>query len=142
MVEPRHEHSDARPGPIAIIGLGLAALVAVSLVVAYFVGVTFERKQAERRPAPSPLAERVLPPSPRLQPNEARDLEAWRAGEEQHLRTYAWVDRTLDRVRVPIDVAIAHVATHGLPTWPISAAERQATELRQRADGAPSEKRE
>jgi hypothetical protein len=77
----------------------------------------YARREARQSPPASPLAASAPrePPEPRLQANPAADLAALRASEEARLHGYAWVDRAAGRVRIPIERAMALLATDGTP---------------------------
>jgi hypothetical protein len=59
-----------------------------------------------------------VPPAPRLQANEFRDLAALRRSEDARLGTYGWIDRDHGTVRIPIEQAMRIVAERGVPDWP------------------------
>jgi hypothetical protein len=105
-----YEHSDAPPALIAKIAAGLAAtIVAVPLVmlVAFPGALNLRPRQTS-----------VVPPAPRLQDNEFRDLAALRQAEEARLKSYGWVDRDRRLVHVPIEQAMRSLAERGAPGWP------------------------
>jgi len=58
---------------------------------------------------------RILPPNPRLQAAPHQDLESYCAGQQEKVNSYAWVDRRLGVVRVPVDKAMDMVLERGLP---------------------------
>lgn len=45
-------------------------------------------------------------PLPRLQPNDIADLNKFRVSEEEQLNTYGWVDRSQQKIHIPIERAI------------------------------------
>jgi hypothetical protein len=59
-----------------------------------------------------------LPPEPRLQSDEAGDLDKLRKNEDAILNTYGWVDRKAGIVRIPVDRALDLIAERGLPSVP------------------------
>lgn len=54
-------------------------------------------------------------PEPRLETNEATEINAFRRKEEEALRSYAWIDKDAGTVRIPIDRAMLLIAERGLP---------------------------
>lgn len=104
----------------------LSVIVKSTLVLALFTLATFwavrvlvlrlnERLQA-RDVVLSPFAqERVLPPEPRLQPDEKRTLDQQRAAEKELLGTYGWVDEAHGVARIPVERAMDLVLERGLP---------------------------
>ncbi len=52
---------------------------------------------------------------PKLQVSPPRDLEEFRAREEEQLHTYGWINRTSGIVRIPIERAMELVLQKGLP---------------------------
>jgi hypothetical protein len=117
--EIRYEKSDARAGPIIVLGVLLAVL---GLIVQASAGWLFdclkEREQQKYQPLPSLAAkERArLPrdldkiPQPRLQESEPVDLAKLRRAEDSLLNSYGWVDREKGIVHIPIDEAMRRLA--------------------------------
>jgi hypothetical protein len=67
--------------------------------------------------SPAPLAEsRPMPPAPRLQITEGKDLKAFKAEEREALNGYGWVDKAGGTLHIPIDRAIEILAERGLPS--------------------------
>lgn len=97
--EPR----DAPPKPLLIVGAGLAAgiLVVLGLSLALYVGRYHD--------AP-PLGTVGRQTSFHHSPDATTDIAAdWRRADaefQQHLGTYAWVDRRAGIVRIPIERAM------------------------------------
>jgi hypothetical protein len=56
------------------------------------------------------------PPEPRLQADPVADLRQRRAEEDAALNNYAWVDRSREVIRIPIDRGMALLLQRGLPT--------------------------
>ncbi len=75
------------------------------------------------------MAERQLPPGPRLQIAPAKDLDDVRAAEDSVLYNYGWVVRDAGVVRIPIERAIELVVQRGLPV-------RSAGEIEEAKSGA------
>jgi hypothetical protein len=95
---------------IALAGLVLAFFLALSPVLLLYgfpgIGADVSRKL------------RVLPPEPRLQTNPCRDLQAELSRQRGFLNSYGWVDSAHQIARVPITVAMKHVAANGLEGFP------------------------
>ncbi|MEZ4271152.1 MAG: hypothetical protein R3C68_06890 [Myxococcota bacterium] len=116
-----YETQDAHPRPILVAGCVFGALVGIALVIAsMFIG-RFQDRQQELFVA-SPMAQRKLPPLPRLQTDEKGDLQRWRNAQREHLSTYGWVSSEHQYAHIPISVAMQNIAREGLPTWPIEQA--------------------
>jgi len=103
---PRHETRDASIRGLVIFGLSLFVSLVLVLVIAARLFWHFARVQSLGPPA-SPFANvRVLPPTPRLQPDPRRDLQHFREAQQELLHTYGWVDRNAGIVHIPIDRAM------------------------------------
>ncbi len=114
----RHEESDVNIRGIFGFAVGL---IVVAIIVHLLVWVLFRyfdvregRQTAVEYPLAAQQPER-LPPEPRLQTNPREDLRELRAGEDETLTTYGWVDRNNGVVRIPIDEAMKLVVQRGLP---------------------------
>jgi hypothetical protein len=119
-----HEHSDVN---IRAILWFLAALVIGGIVVHvamwWMKEALVAREEAAAPPLPALAArERLqLPrdvakiPTPRLEPDDHRNLAELREYEKRVLGGYGWVDRDARIVRVPIDRAMELVLKEGLP---------------------------
>ena len=115
--ESGHEVSDISPLRVALTGLVLAAVIVMTLLVAYGLFYFFHGSENRARPAPSPLSYAPEPvPEPRLEVAPGEELKALRADEDAALKTYGWVDQEKGVVRIPIDRAIDILAERGLPT--------------------------
>ncbi|MCI0694884.1 hypothetical protein L0337_23110 [candidate division KSB1 bacterium] len=125
-----HEESDANVSAVTKFGIGLAIISAVVLVLMVWLQNFFNEQTKRATPPPSPLmAERQLPPGPRLQVAPAKDLDEVRAAEDSVLNSYGWVVRDGGVVRIPIDRAIELVVQRGLPV-------RSAGEMEDEKSGA------
>lgn len=67
-------------------------------------------------------------PEPRLETDEATEINDFRRKEEDTLRTYGWVDKDAGTVRIPIDRAMQLIAERGLPVRPEGADSSAKTE--------------
>jgi hypothetical protein len=104
------EPSDWSVGPVALVYVGILALLVISsfvLIAAY----------------PSALSDvdrtlRIAPPGPRLQTDPQDEMKRLRAEEEKWLSTYHWVDRQKGIVGIPIEEAMKKLARTGAPGFP------------------------
>lgn len=131
-------NSDSDSGPVqpdafsaAGVGtLGLALMIGV-VVVAAGLWLGMERMAGGRFPLGNraqvlPSAEDSLwleryrktgsgdAPFPLLQTDPAIDLARFRAREDSILNGWGWADRTAGKVRIPIELAMRHLAARGL----------------------------
>jgi hypothetical protein len=111
-----HEESDLNLDGIIKFVIHLIVLVAASAAIVYgmyrfFSGQEYEQEKAE---TPSTLLKREqrasgkpedMFPEPRLQTLPVPDLQAYRAAEEQKLKSYNWLDKEKGLVSIPIDEA-------------------------------------
>jgi hypothetical protein len=111
---PGYETTDINVWAVAKFGIALAIITLLSLALLFGLMKYFQSREA------SEVAQTIEPekvfPEPRLLKNEAIDLGKFRAGEEQVLTSYGWVDQSKGVVRIPIDRAIEVVAQKGLPS--------------------------
>jgi hypothetical protein len=115
--QPRrgHETSDANIRNLIISGVFLCCLVIAGLLVSGAVFHYFVGHQGLGPPA-SPFENvRMLPPEPRLQVTAPKDLEQYKAAQEEILNNYGWVDQNAGIVRIPIDRAMDILVQKGLP---------------------------
>jgi hypothetical protein len=104
------EPSDWQLGPIALIYIGMIALLVIVpfvLIAAY--------------PTSLPDVDRSLgiaPPGPRLETNPQADLQRFRTEQEKRLNPYYWVDKQKGIVHIPIEQAMKKLAATGLPGFP------------------------
>jgi hypothetical protein len=108
------ERSDADPRLIGAIaaGAGLFLLAAPFLVQAIYPG-------AKRLGGIEDLPQ---PPAPRLQVSPQADLARLQASEDAQLRSFGWVDRDNQVVRMPIEQAMKLLAKRGWPSQPATPA--------------------
>src|SRR5208337_3181709 len=102
--QPRraHETSDASIRNLIIFGVGLCCLVIAGLLVSVGVFHYFVGHQGLGPPA-SPFENlRTLPPEPRLQVTAPKDLDQYKAAQDEILNNYGWVDQKAGVVRIPI----------------------------------------
>jgi hypothetical protein len=100
-----------------MLGVCLALLLIGGFLLMGWLFNTFHSESQRLSTAASRATTRPLPPQPRLQASPTQDLLEMRQKEEGLLRGYAWVDRSVEIVSIPIEDAIAFVAQQGLPDW-------------------------
>lgn len=119
-----YETTDANARSLALSGVGLFAIIAVSLALMYGALKFFERQHEKTAIPPHVLADTLqIPPAPRLQITPERDLQAFLAAEDSVLHSYGWTAREAGIVRIPIDSAMTLLLKRGLPARPAAAAE-------------------
>lgn len=115
-LQAHYEIEDIPPGRIALVGLLLMVVLALSLG-----GVAWELGwfEADHRSRPSTLREDVArePPLavPRLQADPAKEGHAIDADASKRLHGLGWEDRERGIVHVPIERAIDRLAASGWP---------------------------
>jgi len=119
-------------GCLFVIGLGVAVLIATG-VFSLLSGKPpqFIYPPAGLANAPGP----TLPPPPQLEAVPAQAFQQFRAGEEQTLHSYGWIDKNRGVVRIPIDVAMQLIIARGLPTRPAA----EAQQFQDKGNELPSE---
>ena len=115
--QPRrgHETTDASIRNLIIFGVGLLLLVIVGLLVSGAVFHYYVGHQGLGPPASPFENDRMLPPEPRLQVTAPKDLEQYKAAQEEILNNYGWADQNAGIVRIPIDRAMDILVQKGLP---------------------------
>jgi hypothetical protein len=108
--ETAYEPSDWRISAVAIVLAMVLALVAVSVLA---LRVIFQTAASDVDRSPT-----VAMPAPVLQTDPGQDLARLRAGEDQALNTYYWVDRQNGVVHIPIDQAMKQIVARGLDGFP------------------------
>lgn len=103
-----HESAGVNARRIVKFGVGLFAVLALALMVLYFVtmkGVFSNHASVVDRPG-------VAPSSPHLQPHPDADIAALRRQTQQALSTWAWTDPAHTHARIPIKRAMQLYARH------------------------------
>jgi hypothetical protein len=114
-----HEERDVDVRLLGLCGLGLAILLGGSLALMVWLLDVFNVTPEGRGLRTAPVAETPPRPlAPRLQTSPSREMQEMLAAENARLQSYGWVDRESGIARIPIDRALALVATQGLPSWP------------------------
>jgi hypothetical protein len=111
-----YETRDAQSRVLLAGSVGLAALIAlVLLLMSGLEGALSRRDLREDAPA-HPMAGLRQPPSTApLQAAPSAELDAWRAHEAELQSSYGWVDATRGIVRLPIERALELTLERGLP---------------------------
>ena len=119
--EAGHELTDLSPKNIALFGLALALIILAAVFVTAALFRYFHAVEASNEAVPSPLSYTREPPvGPKLSVNPGQDLQTLRTTEDSALKSYEWIDRDKETVRIPIDRAIDILAQRSLLTRPPS----------------------
>ncbi|MBI4264380.1 MAG: hypothetical protein HY657_08385 [Acidobacteria bacterium] len=114
-----YEHTDAHVWLIVKFLLWLAvSAVVIHFGLGLFYQLLIERAQVVGE-QPYPLAaaqEQRLPAAPRLQQFPRTEFEQFRAGEEDLLQNYGWMNRNAGIVHIPIEEAMRLTVERGLPS--------------------------
>jgi hypothetical protein len=135
--QPRraHETSDANIRNLIIFGVILCCLLIAGLLLSGAVFHYFVGHQGLGPPA-SPFENvRMLPPEPRLQVTAPKDLEQYKAAQDEILNNYGWVDQQAGIVRIPIDRAMDILLQKGLPVHGTAPAKRGPLKTSQALSG-------
>jgi len=131
--ETHHEKSDVNVRALFKFFIIFVVFAVVTHLLLFMQFKAFRRmfrdQTAEPMTAVARPADAAVPPSPRLQPFETRnvggqvnppntntpvtDMEQMRAAEEQALHNPGWIDRQKGTVRLPIDVAKQLIVQRG-----------------------------
>jgi hypothetical protein len=115
--EVLHERSDIDLRRISMWIIGLAVLLAVTLVFLIWLFGYFNNREIRlgRSSAGIP-AKAPQSVAPRLQVSPRNDLSEMRATEDKILHSYGWIDKQKGVVRIPIERAMELTAQRDLPT--------------------------
>ena len=110
-----YETRDLHPATLAWCAVGVLVSFAV-----IFTGIWFFMGALQHSSPKSAIASRItvpalLPPPPRLQIDDAADLQQMRAADDAELHSYGWINRDAGLIRIPIERAIDLTAIRGLP---------------------------
>ena len=109
------EDDDVSVGRLFAFAAGVASLVILGVLGSAVVFKFFVRHQPLGPPA-SPFEDvRQLPPEPRLQTTAPQDLKSYRAGQDDILGSYGWVDSKAGIVRIPVERAMEVLLLKGYP---------------------------
>lgn len=114
-----YEERDAKAKPVVYTGVILAITGAVGLLAAggFYRGLETMTKDAEGEPSPMYKAEKPVEPLLQDMVRQTQDLADYRAEMKGKLEGYAWIDKDLGIVRIPVTRAMELVAERGLPNW-------------------------
>ena len=101
-----YERSDAPPGLLVALAVGLAVTVIGVMIALAFL---FPNALADCPKGPV----QPLPPAPRLQIEPRGDLIAYETAKTRRLESYGWANRARGRVHVPVEAAMRDVAAKG-----------------------------
>ena len=110
-----YERRDANIPALLKFALGLAVLIAVTLVAMNWTFKIFDTLLPLGPPAAPFEQARQLPPSPRLQAVPHMELKDYCEAQQKNVDSYAWVDQQQGTVRIPIDRAMDMILQQGLP---------------------------
>jgi len=103
--------------------IGLLALVAIALVLMWYLTTSiYEQQKAGDPPPPLMVEARVQhqPPNPRLQSDPFAELDLLRATQDAQLNSYGWVDESAGLAHIPIERAMDLLVANGLPATPVA----------------------
>lgn len=110
-----YEKRDANIPALLKLALGLAILIAVTLVAMKWTFSIIDRLTPLGPPS-APFKEAPeFPPSPRLQAAPHMELQDYCTAQVNRVDSYAWIDQQQGIVRIPIDRAIDLILQKGLP---------------------------
>jgi hypothetical protein len=115
--EVRFEKTDVDAGGLLKAGFVIVAVTIAVVVFLHFLYFVFVRQEAARQPPPpvlKPDRSVLAPPPPLLQTGPPLDLRTFRDQEDLILRSYGWVDKEKDVVRIPIEEAMRLVVSRGV----------------------------
>jgi hypothetical protein len=111
---PGYEVRDANIKALLQFALGLAVLLAVTLVAMRFT-FSYLDKMTPLGPAASPFENsRQIPSGPLLQVKPHQELNDYCSGQRDAVNNYAWVNQSGGVVQLPIDRAMDVTLQHGL----------------------------
>lgn len=117
---PGYEVSDVETQPIWRFLGYLFAITFVSMGLMYGMFVALKSYNEAQDLAPTTMEQqRVLPSGTRLQVNEPLDLKTYRDKEAKAISSYAWEDKSVKVVRIPVARAMEIVAEKGLPKFEV-----------------------
>ena len=105
-----HEQENVHVARIVQVGAVLAFVVLIAIVLMAWLIGALERNQPVERSATALPATVRQPPSPRLDPDQPKELRKLRAREESVLSSYEWIDKDRTAARIPIERAMEILA--------------------------------
>ena len=121
--EKQRPDSDINIRVFAWLTVALLGLIAVAMVLMWFLtSDLFAREKAQDPPPPIMIEARMPhePPAPRLQSDPFAELDLLRAAEEGRLTSYGWDEGSAENAHIPIDRAMDLLVERGLPEPPVS----------------------
>ena len=117
---PGYEVTDVPTPPIWRFLGYLFAITFASIALTYgMFQVLKSYNEAQDAPPTAMEQQRTLPSGTRLQVNEPQDLKTFRANEAKAINSYAWEDKNVKVVRIPVSRAMEIVAEKGLPKFEV-----------------------
>lgn len=113
MSEARYEVQDASVREIVLTGIGLAVGTAIVCLFVWGIFNLLKRNDAAAQAVNVMGRHAQGPPDPKLQVAPWEELMNLRRHEDEVLRTYGWVDRSNDKIHIPIDRAIDIMVERG-----------------------------
>lgn len=110
-----YERRDANIPALLKLALGMAIVIAITLVAVKWTFNIFEKFMPLGEPAAPFEQSRQLPPSPMIQAAPHMELKDYCVVQENNVKGYAWVDQQQGIVRIPIDRAMELTLQKGLP---------------------------
>ena len=118
---PGYEVSDVSTPPIWKFLAYLFLITFGSIGWMYAMFVALKSYNEAQDVAPTTMEQqRMLPTGTRLQVNEPQDLKTYRAKEAEAISSYAWEDKSVKVVRIPVARAMEIVAEKGLPKFEVA----------------------
>lgn len=120
--EKQRPDSDINIRVFAWLTVALLGLIAVAMVLMWFLtSDLYAREKAQDPPPPIMIEARMPhePPAPRLQSDPFAELDLLRAAEESRLTSYGWDEGSAENAHIPIARAIDLLVERGLPEPPI-----------------------
>lgn len=116
--EIRYEKTDAHVRPLYQFLFWISVITLLTAVISMGIlkGLESWRDKASTRPAMAEAPGARMPPAPRLQIQEPKDLAVFQKEETEILSTYGIVDRDKGVYRIPIEEAMKLTLERGLPT--------------------------
>ena len=101
----------------------LLGLIAVAMVLMWFLASALSSREKAQDPPPSLMIEARVPhepPAPRLQADPFAELDELRLAEEARLTSYGWAEGSAENAHIPIDRAMDLLVERGIPEPPLT----------------------
>lgn len=109
-VEQGHEKRDVNIRAILSVGAVIAGFIILAAIIARLMVTGLATHQA-KAPEGAFIQPPATAPTPTLEPHPTVEINAFRAEKTKVLANYGWVDKQGGIARIPIDRAIAILAT-------------------------------